>query len=372
MRPPALLAIALLSLSAAPVRAADYVVRPDGSGDFPTIQAAVDAAVDDDVIQLSEGVFAGPGNRDVQVVDKTLVIRSLNGNPAQCTIDCQSAGRGFSFEGFQRHSRVEGITITGGREEVGGAILDRAGIYVVNCIFRGNLADQVAGAAVSTSGIFQGCRFEDNTALECCGAIGGGSGGSTCCLTLRDCVFLRNSARFGAAVDLESLSPTRAAVIQRCTFAENVATGPGGIVSIQGGSAVIEACTFAENSTGGRGALDLDWLTPVISNTIIAFTIGGPAVSCDSSAPTLICCDLYGNTGGDWVGCLAGQAGQEGNLSADPLFCDPSIHDYGLNIDSPCGPEHNPGCGLIGAWPEECGTVPIVQTTWGGLKARFR
>jgi hypothetical protein len=55
--------------------AAEHVVRPDGSGDFPTIQSAVDAAAEGDTILLDDGVFTGDGNRDIQLFGKDLVIR---------------------------------------------------------------------------------------------------------------------------------------------------------------------------------------------------------------------------------------------------------------------------------------------------------
>ena len=53
--------IGLLAFSAS---GETYVVRPNGTGDFPNIQAAVNAAVDGDVIALTDGVFRGSGNRE--------------------------------------------------------------------------------------------------------------------------------------------------------------------------------------------------------------------------------------------------------------------------------------------------------------------
>jgi hypothetical protein len=88
--------------------------------------------------------------------------------------------------------------------------------------------------------------------------------------------------------------------------------------------------------------------------------------------PTLVCCDLYGNAGGDWVGGIAGQAGQNGNLSRDPLFCGFEGDDFTLHSDSPCAPDSTPDCGLIGAWPVNCSSTPVEQTTWGALKSMFR
>jgi len=112
-----------------------------------------------------------------------------------------------------------------------------------------------------------------------------------------------------------------------------------------------------------------------IANTIIAFSQDGEAVYCHGgSNPTLTCCDVYGNEGGDWVGCIEDQYGINGNISEDPLFCDPENEDFTLHCISPCAPftPPNPECDLIGAWPIGCGGTPTVATTWGGVKALFR
>ena len=45
------------------VWATTYLVNPEGTGDFPTIQAAIDAVVDGDIIELNDGTFTGDGNR---------------------------------------------------------------------------------------------------------------------------------------------------------------------------------------------------------------------------------------------------------------------------------------------------------------------
>ena len=94
------------------------------------------------------------------------------------------------------------------------------------------------------------------------------------------------------------------------------------------------------------------------------------------------CCDLYGNAGGDWVNCVEDLYGVDGNISADPLFCDPGSGDFQLQQGSPCAPGSD--CDLIGAWPVGCGGpagVPDVpaaqdgtgeQTRWGAIKAMFR
>ena len=68
--------------------AATYVVQPDGTGDFPTIQAAINAVVDTDIIELADGTFTGDGNRDLDYLGKAITIRSQSGDPSVCVIDC--------------------------------------------------------------------------------------------------------------------------------------------------------------------------------------------------------------------------------------------------------------------------------------------
>lgn len=69
------------------------------------------------------------------------------------------------------------------------------------------------------------------------------------------------------------------------------------------------------------------------------------------------CCDVFGNEGGNYEG-FPDQTGRNGNISADPLFCDPGGDDYSLSAVSPCLPGNHPNgcdCGLIGAVGRGCG-----------------
>jgi len=80
-------------------------------------------------------------------------------------------------------------------------------------------------------------------------------------------------------------------------------------------------------------------------------------VYCGSGcSASLACSDVWGNTQGNWTGCLQGQNGINGNISSDPKFCGTANPDepYALRSDSPCAPENNPACGQVGAWPVGC------------------
>lgn len=78
----------ILLLCSAPTFARDWLVAPDGTGDAPTIAAAIDSFQSEDRIVLLDGVFSGEGNRDLTNLEKNIIIISQSDDPAQCIIDC--------------------------------------------------------------------------------------------------------------------------------------------------------------------------------------------------------------------------------------------------------------------------------------------
>jgi hypothetical protein len=102
-----------------------------------------------------------------------------------------------------------------------------------------------------------------------------------------------------------------------------------------------------------------------MENTILAFNDTDPTVDCGYAPVTFTCCDLFGNEHGNWVGCTAIQFGHNGNIELDPQFCYPG--DVTLNVDSPCAPQHNPSCGLIGSQPVACPLAGVDGGVSGGV-----
>ena len=94
----------------------------------------------------------------------------------------------------------------------------------------------------------------------------------------------------------------------------------------------------------------------ILENTIIAFSPTGSGLYCDDSfgecTQHLACCDVFGNAGGDWVGCIEEQSTTAGNLAADPLFCNAERGDLRLQPVSPCASHSE--CGTLGAMPLGC------------------
>ncbi len=71
--------------------AKSWLVRPDGGGDAPTIAAAIDSVTGNDIIELADGLYTGEGNRDLNNMEKAIVIRSVSGDPLNCVIDCEGS-----------------------------------------------------------------------------------------------------------------------------------------------------------------------------------------------------------------------------------------------------------------------------------------
>ncbi|MFN8583677.1 MAG: right-handed parallel beta-helix repeat-containing protein, partial [Gemmatimonadaceae bacterium] len=133
MRVSVLVGCALL-VAASRAFSATIHVSPDGSGDYPTIQAAIDAAASGDEIVLSDGTFTGTGNWDLAFGTKDLVVRSVNGFDAT-TIDCgfdyihDIEHRASILEGGQTsETRIEGITLEKAHGERDGGFIRCVGV----------------------------------------------------------------------------------------------------------------------------------------------------------------------------------------------------------------------------------------------------
>lgn len=146
-----------------------YLVRPDGTGDYATIQEAVNHAQDGDVIELADGTYVGDGNRDVDYLGKGIAIRSVSGSPETCVIDCGGVvhHRGFVLADVGPEAELEGITVCNGYEAVGGAVLC-SGVSsprIRNCSFVGNTGIFSGGAIyvdVDSHILLSGCIFWGN------------------------------------------------------------------------------------------------------------------------------------------------------------------------------------------------------------------
>jgi hypothetical protein len=266
--------------------ATTYVVKPDGTGDFPTIQAAIEAAREGDIVTLADGVYRGEGNRDIDLLGKGITVRSAGGRPEYCILDCERLGRGFCIDQRENSStRIIGITVRHGYAKTGGAIY--CGRHVAPLI--------------------------------------------------SDCVFIDNEAEEnGGALHLAGAE----ARIVRCLMTGNRASKRGGAVFICCCSRPeLINCTMVNNSAAeGAAVSSVGFSIVCLARSIIAFNKGGQAVffRVFSGRVFTTLTNIYGNSGGDWVGDIAEDLRKHGNMSADPLFVAPQLGNYGLKPLSPC------------------------------------
>ena len=243
----------LVLLGASPTHAAVYQVYPDGSGDFPTIQDAIDAADDGDVIELADGTFTGDGNRDIDFLGKAVTVRSQSDNPETCFIDCLAGAddphRAFVFHsGETLDSVLQAVTVLHGYSAADGGALSikDSSPTIVNCKILDSVAQNGGGVDIAGTGapLFMDCLIACNTADA--------AGGGVCC---------------------HQASPT----FSGCVFIMNKADANGGGIFCQNtGPVVVDACQIVANETGGCGG-GLAFLHPSFDPSVLM--ISGSEIS---------------------------------------------------------------------------------------------
>ena len=211
---------------------------------YPTLAAAVAAATNDDIIELADGVYTGPGNRNVVVTQSSLVIRSANG-PASCILDLAERGRALEISGLSGLVSLEGLTIRngliqgpGGR---GGAVkFESSNVAVKACYFESCRAEEGGAVHVRanislypglTSAVsFTDCRFDSNEGNDSSPFTQDGTGGAM---------------YVGGTQSLLDVA------VDRCSFRDNSSAGDAGAIQLVGGRLDVRNCEFLRNEANG-------------------------------------------------------------------------------------------------------------------------
>ena len=136
---------------------------------FDSIQEAIDASLGHATINVLDGTYTGPGNRNIDFYGKAITLRSMNG-PSNCVIDCEDSGRGFDFHsGETQQTIVAGFTITNGQTDSGGGVrCVNSSPQIANCVISDNKPD-----GIWTEG--DGARIIGNTQIISNNLMGDGT-----------------------------------------------------------------------------------------------------------------------------------------------------------------------------------------------------
>jgi len=378
-----LAAVLAANAQAPDAQARTWRLTPDGTGDAPTIQAAVDSmAVEGDTLVLADGLYQGDGNRDILTCWKHLVIRSEGGSPENCVIDC-GGEVGFHFcptdpYSTEINAEFAGLTIRGAATGVNGeniGLVNRTvRLRIESCVIedcdvaiRHNANEAIRNSgqnAVMSFGLrgelsITDCRVVDNGGIGVRTSYGPGS-----TMTIRNSVFARNTLYGVVAKEMQ---------VEGCTFEDNgysgaymtgfvgsfndcdfVRNADGGIHADNVLGIAATRCRFIDNSavaTGGAvgilGVVVNDFITELTLTDCLFSGNSAPqggAVFCGRGrtsyiAPTVAGriqgCTFYGNTAGEGSAAyLSPQLGTAGrpsvrisntivasNTASEPLFC---------------------------------------------------
>lgn len=256
---------------------------------YSTLQQAIDAAHNGDVIEVAPGTYTGPGNWDIEFRGKRITVGSTSG-PQNTIIDCGkpttgSGHRGFYFhQGEREDSVLSGFTIRGGRvlgstipssasywnasssHPIGGGIYcESSSPSIVNCIIEDCGAELGGGiGCVGGTPAIINCIVRDCLAGGLSLAESGGRGAGIAVVGRADakitnCVIEGNSGYYGSqGAGVYCLQST--AVIVGCTISDNLAPGDlrgGGVYCGGDGTNVtLQNCIISNNMADiGAGAL---------------------------------------------------------------------------------------------------------------------
>jgi len=305
-------------------------------------------------------------------------------NVADCVFDNNRAHAGGAVYAYESSVEFTGCEFIANVGE-GGAVYVHTGSSALfdNCVFTSNLAQDDDPGEDSGGAILAwdecrvtalGCEFTDNE-----GWLGGAiSANDSCTVEMAGCVATDNRADQGAFLNAAFSTDVQ---VRDCLIHANTITDTpseySGIVHVQVDdpdlttSVQLTGNTLALNDCGSVGSgfavLVVDYPDPSpyvleVGNNLVANNDGAAFNARDDLTATVSCNDFFANSAGDWTGPMAPYAGADGNLSVDPLFCDPADPQQGLADWSPC---LNAGeCGVIGSLDAGC-SIEFAEVSAG-------
>ena len=274
-------------------------IGPDGPK--KTIQKGIDAAEPCDVVIVSDGIYKGLGNRDIDFKGKPITVRSKNG-PDNTIIDCEGyvddPHRGFIFhngegadsvlDGFGIFYGFGNVSIINGKKvSLGGGIYcyqssptirncnivyNQAGYHdemsvgglpgwgagvcclggsplIYNCVIHGNATSDIGSLTVNPKGggIYAGASSCLNVRRCTIGANFAPSGGGIYCedssLEIRNSIIEKNDTCFGGGGGI-LVQPECGFLMEMCLVSNNYSFLTGGGIACMTDDAIIKGVVF--------------------------------------------------------------------------------------------------------------------------------
>jgi predicted outer membrane repeat protein len=319
--------------------------------DYGTIQDAINAAQDNDIVIIQHGIYRGNGNRDIDFKGKRIIVQSTNPNCAAAVastiIDCNGSSvephRGFCFNTKEReYSIIDGLTIKNGYAYNGAGIYcENTSPVIRNCQFINCAAHEWGGGVYCyrSSALIDKCVFTGNSAREG-GAITARGSFSiyTYIPVISNChIYDNNAVDSGGGINCDIVTSP---IVVNCLIHDNHAgTYGGGGISIFQSNPEIILCTIVNNSSDNQGGGILQWYEhengSTVSNCILwGNTAGSGQQILLRSEMSVGYCDIEGIG----ISTLSGAKLHLGKGIFDeyPSFIDPVNDNYHLLPDSPC------------------------------------
>lgn len=336
--------------------------------DQPTIQAAINVANSGDDVTVAPGTYT----ENIDFLGKNIALFSSNG-ASVTTIASNGPGSIVTINKGENYSSFRGFTVKGGLDTHG--ILVSASSIIMKNIIVGNHSCDGAGILITGGSpyIFAN-KVIGNFHDRCSGGVGGGGiaiVGAGSAIIMGN-VVTNNNGGNGAGGGGISLSAAGTPSIMNNLVSDNtVQTSGGGIYVANHSDAGIVQNVISHNSapqgsgiyfwvpSGDRGpvlanntiiagaggtqgtavfASGFDNQVQLYNNLLIALS-GQNAVYCDNTfsptPPTFISNDTFSPSGTGLQGTCSSQSNQNGNLTVDPLFVNPTHGNYQLKGGSP-------------------------------------
>jgi hypothetical protein len=357
--------------------AATYAAIIHVPADQPTIQAAINAAQNGDIVVVAPGTYF----ENINFAGKAIKVTSANGTKVTI-IDGGHANSVVTFDGGEGlTSELRGFTIqngnAGGRNgnagDGGGILISNASPTITGNIVTNNTAcDSGAGIEVYfSSALIENNIVSHNSQSGCTGGGGGGIcvGGAGAAqiigniiennswisgegggieldaagkLTVKNNIIRGNSGNGrGGGIDLTNSSD--ALIVQNLIYQNTASQGSGiyfGVPDGYRGPLLVNNTIVGTTSSLQGSAVYADGFYNQVQlfNNLMIGASGTSAVYCDATygqnPPTFTNNDAYSPNGSGLQGTCSAQGSTNGNISADPQFVS-SVSNFQLTAGSP-------------------------------------